>query len=296
MKLDAVFEGGGARGVAYAGAVSVFEQHGAEWQRLAGTSAGAIAAALLATGARSRDLLHILAKTDLRSFLDARLGRRAWDTFRHLGLYRGDRFEKWIEQLVGSRTLAQASIPLTVITCDMRQREILALSAETYPDMPIARAVRMSMSIPFVFRAIRWTDRDLERVCVDGGIAENYPIERFDVHDRPPRWPTIGFLLNELRRHQCDCSNAVELACSMFSATRDAQARKITEHNAYRTVSIPDAGISWLNFALTDQQKHQLVYNGRKAATAFLAKWDLEGGFQGYVERFRGGFPARNPA
>jgi NTE family protein len=287
MKLDAVFEGGGVRGVAYAGAVSVFEQNGAQWQRLAGTSAGAIAAALLAVGARARDLLQILAKTDFRSFLDARLGRRAWDTFRHLGLYRGDRFEQWLEQLVGTRTLVQTSVPLTVITCDMRQREILALSGDTHPEMPIARAVRMSMSIPFVFRAVRWTDRDLERVCVDGGLVENYPIERFDVLDRPPRWPTVGFLLQELRRHQCDCSNAVELACSMFSATRDAQARKITEHNAYRTVSIPDAGISWLQFGLTEEQKHRLVYNGREAATQFLAKWGQHGGLSGYIKRFR---------
>ena len=45
-KYDAVFEGGGVKGVALIGALERLEEEGIEFGRAAGTSAGAIAAAL----------------------------------------------------------------------------------------------------------------------------------------------------------------------------------------------------------------------------------------------------------
>ena len=48
MKADAIFEGGGVRGISFVGAVSCLEDRGYEFHRLAGTSAGAVMAALLA--------------------------------------------------------------------------------------------------------------------------------------------------------------------------------------------------------------------------------------------------------
>ena len=47
---DAVFEGGGVKGIALVGAVAVAEEKGYRWANLAGTSAGAIVASLLAAG------------------------------------------------------------------------------------------------------------------------------------------------------------------------------------------------------------------------------------------------------
>jgi NTE family protein len=50
-----VFEGGGVKGIAYAGAIEVLEKESilSDIKRVAGTSAGAITAALLASGAKS---------------------------------------------------------------------------------------------------------------------------------------------------------------------------------------------------------------------------------------------------
>lgn len=42
MRADAVFEGGGARGIAFVGAIQAMEEENVEWERLAGTSAGAV--------------------------------------------------------------------------------------------------------------------------------------------------------------------------------------------------------------------------------------------------------------
>jgi len=50
MKYDLVFEGGGAKGMAFVGAVAELLQAGHTHDRLLGTSAGAITATLLAAG------------------------------------------------------------------------------------------------------------------------------------------------------------------------------------------------------------------------------------------------------
>ena len=50
---DAVFEGGGVKGIGLVGALKAFEDDGYEWKNIAGTSAGSIIAALLAVGCSS---------------------------------------------------------------------------------------------------------------------------------------------------------------------------------------------------------------------------------------------------
>src|SRR5712692_4020484 len=54
--FDMVFEGGGAKGIAFVGALEVFEAAGHTARRLIGTSAGAISATLLAGGYKSQEL------------------------------------------------------------------------------------------------------------------------------------------------------------------------------------------------------------------------------------------------
>ncbi len=62
MKYDMVFEGGGAKGMVFVGAMQEFEERGHTHDRLLGTSAGAITAALLAAGYRSGEMLEALAE------------------------------------------------------------------------------------------------------------------------------------------------------------------------------------------------------------------------------------------
>ena len=56
LKCDAVFEGGGVKGIGLVGAVAVTEAKGYDFVNVAGTSAGAIIAALVAAGYRADEL------------------------------------------------------------------------------------------------------------------------------------------------------------------------------------------------------------------------------------------------
>lgn len=64
MQYDLVFEGGGAKGMVFVGAMQVFEAEGHTPGRLLGTSAGAITAALLAAGYSSAEMLTALAERE----------------------------------------------------------------------------------------------------------------------------------------------------------------------------------------------------------------------------------------
>ena len=287
MKLDAVFAGAGCRGVGYVGALLGLEQRFGplEFQHLGGTSAGAITAAILATGKKPADLLRILGTTNFNKFRDGRgiVLMKSWDFFVHAGLYRGDSFEKWMGGAVGHLTMGQTEIPLSVVTFDVRNRELVVISSESHPDLPIAKACRMSMSIPAAFRAVNWKDGEKQRVCVDGGPLLNYPVELFD---KPgiPRWPTFGFFMIDETPSTCDASNGLEVIASLTAAIADAQMKLLTFHNSYRSIGILDGGVSTMDFGMSDEKKHKLVANGKKAAQTFAEGWN----FDRYKTLFRG--------
>ena len=67
-------------------------------------------------------------------------------------------------------------------------------------EFPIARAARMSMSIPYFFDPVELRDTQ-GRTCliVDGGTLSNFPVWLWDVDPkvsgRRPTRPTFGFTL-----------------------------------------------------------------------------------------------------
>ena len=67
-----VFEGGGVKGIAYGGALEALDKKGvlSNITRVAGTSAGAINATLLALDYSSAEVSKIIAETDFKKFGD----------------------------------------------------------------------------------------------------------------------------------------------------------------------------------------------------------------------------------
>ena len=96
--VDLVCEGGGVKGVGLAGAYAVLEQAGYKPQSVAGTSAGAITAALIAADYSAEELREIVFDLDYRQFED-----KGWEDRVPLvdqplsillaqGIFEGDRF------------------------------------------------------------------------------------------------------------------------------------------------------------------------------------------------------------
>jgi NTE family protein len=201
-----VFEGGGVKGIAYGGALKTMNEMGLldEVLRVAGTSAGAITATLLALGCSVPVITNIIQHTNFSEFEDDSLGviRDTSRLITDYGWYKGDAFEKWMGDLIreikgdeyltfrGLHKLVSEDVDypackdLYIVGTNLTKMQKEIYSYETTPDMFIRDAVRISMSIPFYFACVK---RDGD-ILVDGGVAHNYPIQIFDDVKYSERW------------------------------------------------------------------------------------------------------------
>lgn len=187
-----VFEGGGVKGIAYIGAMSILEQRGilSKIKRAGGTSAGAINALIFSLGYSVVEQRGIMSSTDFKAFMDDSWGviRDIRRLAKDFGWNKGDFFAEWIGDIIKKKmgtakaTFGDlkdtASPDLFVIGTNLSTGYSEVFSAERHPKMPLAQAVRISMSIPLFFAAVRYGER--EDVYVDGGAMQNYPVKLFD--------------------------------------------------------------------------------------------------------------------
>jgi NTE family protein len=221
---DLVCEGGGVKGVGLAGAFSVLEERGYRVQNVAGTSAGAITAALIAAGYTAEELKKIVFDLDFAQFEDKGWEDRvpfvgkALSLVLDQGVFEGKRFLEWIGDLLEKKHIhtfgdlrtgdddPRYAYRLQVIASDVSARRLLVLPRDAEvlgikPDeLSVALAVRMSMSIPLFFEPVEVENDDTNHVhlIVDGGMLSNFPVWLYDCDDGGvPDWPTFGLLLVE---------------------------------------------------------------------------------------------------
>ncbi|XP_035663422.1 uncharacterized protein LOC118407111 [Branchiostoma floridae] len=202
-----VFEGGGAKGIAYIGVCKVLEdaQILPHIKRFAGTSAGAITAALLAIGLTPQEMLEELSSKNLLDVvLDARCKALNWipfmkrmiqviDVVAKKGACPGKKFMKWFGEIL-ERHLKKRGLPLDKDVTFEQIYHVLGVElcivaynvnydvesyfhVKTTPILRVREAVRMSMSIPVAFQPYT-----LDRLYtfIDGGLAANFPLYAFD--------------------------------------------------------------------------------------------------------------------
>jgi NTE family protein len=319
---DLVFEGGGVKGIGLAGAYSALCERGVGPKRVAGTSAGAITAALVAAGYSAEELDEILLDVPFARFKDS-----AWEdripivghplsVLLQRGIYEGGFFREWMKGLLaakGVRTFGQLADPeaterkdryrLKVIVSDVTHRRLLVLPDDAASlgiepdDLEVAYAVRMSMSIPIFFEPVmhRNPRTGVDHLIVDGGMLSNFPVWLFDAtKGEPPRWPTFGMLLVEgdpkvpvsHRVEGRQSGSIIDYIKALASTMMEAHDRLYLEKATFvRTIPIPTLGVSTTEFDITPERVRAIYESGRKAAFDFLDRWD----FEAYKAEYRSG-------
>ncbi|MGI4751896.1 MAG: patatin-like phospholipase family protein [Janthinobacterium lividum] len=282
-----VFEGGGVKGIAYAGALEVLQENGllSGIKRVAGTSAGAITACLVAIGYTPEEIKQHVFDMDFRKFEDG------WDPLRlpaKYGLYKGDTFLEWIKGLIKKKVhistnatfgnlREQGLKDLYVYATDLNIFDIKQFSADDTPNVVVAEAVRASMSIPLFFKAWKFTSNNPDNhVYVDGGVVLNYPLNVFDTVTTIDDPQTLGFYLFDKQGlkspSNLNYDEPIGYCKCLFETMLDAQDIdfSLDECMQKRTVKIDDYGILATDFAITDVQKNQLYESGKKYTKAYL--------------------------
>src|SRR6266511_888898 len=323
MDADLVLEGGGVKGIGLVGAYSILKEAGYEFHRIAGSSAGAIAGALIASGMHLDDLQKLMREVDYGKFEDKgfldHLGLvgKGLSLLFEKGIYEGGYFRQWIEGTLadlgvrkfgdlrindpGSSLPPDRQYKLVVMASDVSRGRLAKLPWDygdygVDPDEQlVADAIRASMSIPFFYEPVRMKTKnaqgkEITAWMVDGGMLSNFPVDVFDRKDgKPPRWPTFGLKLS------AKPDSAMNLRFEIRGALDFAKALIGTMTNFYdqihiedegivaRTMFVDTTGVKATDFDL-DQPTQDLLYeNGRDAATGFVATWD----FEAYKEKYR---------
>jgi NTE family protein len=304
-----VLEGGGIRGIAYAGAMNSLEQHHIleSIERVTGTSVGSIVAGLIAVGYSADEMRFILYNLKLQQFNDGKgffIGgfHRMKNNY---GWYRGNAIEKWVSQLIASKTgngnltfeelhaltvnnRKYKDLYVAITNLSKQQQEIY--SYETHPTMPIQTAIRASLSIPLYFGAVfidssgkthkKQNKEGSFDVLIDGGVIANYPICIFDTGKANPY--TLGLKLERPEQlEQYDYSGkiapyTIKNLPTYISAFYNLVLEQLNKNNSFedekkRTVYISTGNVQPKIKRIPKEQKDLLYNNGFTAVEKFLA-------------------------
>jgi NTE family protein len=282
--------------------VDALAQAGYRFPRVAGTSAGAVVASLVAAlqvaGEPLSPLVEVMRTIDYRKFLDRSLIGRVplvgggLSLLTSDGVYRGAYLEELLAGLLGDlgvRTFGdlrtgeepdQYAWSLVVTASDLSRRRLVRIPWDlgTYgidPDeFPVARAVRASSAIPYVFEPVRVGGA----TWVDGGLLSGFPVELFDRPEAQPRWPTFGIRLSA--RPGIPPTHPVHGPVSLGIAAIETLVSN--QDNAYiddpctvrRTIFVPVDEVSPIDFDITAQQREALYARGLQAGQQFLQAWN----------------------
>ncbi|WP_373230506.1 patatin-like phospholipase family protein [Cohnella sp.] len=303
--VNAVFEGGGVKGISLTGAVRAAELSGVVFNRVAGTSSGSIVAALIAAGYTGTEMKGIIERTPFQSLLkrnllfNTKLIGPAIRLLLYKGLYSGDAIEQWIAELLYAKQIRTfGDIPpgkLRIIASDITNAKLLVLPDDISnygiaPDrLSVARAIRMSTSIPYFFDPVVLRQSAKERkknrvkakssYVVDGSLLSNFPLWLFedDVQMGVPI-PVLGFQTvgrTEAQPHRI--VGPITMFQAMFDTMLNAHdERYIEKQNRVRTIKIPSLGVSSTQFNLTPQSSMDLYASGLQAGEKFFQSWNRQ--------------------
>lgn len=282
------FEGGGAKGVAYIGALKKLEEEGLldNLKNFAGSSVGSMFAGILACRAKIDYIDDKFKELNMEDFLDDSFGifKDVWRFFKEWGVCPGNYLHNWvgdiIEDVTGNRDITfqqiyekyDSTLYITG-TCLNEPPNTRFFDRFNTPDMPIRDAIRMSTSMPLVFVPYKYNNN----YYVDGGYLENYPINVFknDEEDfEVTLSKTIGLYLaskNEGKPIKLDSLRTFFMTIAGMAL--DVCSKKHVDPAAWnRTCKIIIDGISSIDFGATAEQKEYMQMQGRDAMIEFLKK------------------------
>lgn len=208
-----VFEGGGAKGVLYVGALEALLERKLWFSAVAGSSAGAITAAMVAAGMGPEEI-DATRQGGLDALALPNAFRGLWRVGRGTGFLDRERVRVWLRDVLRTRShaggphdpstdrgptfrelfersLGGSGMDLYVVAVDLRARNVMVFNHALTPDCPVADAVTASATIPVAFEPLVFQTTEEQagnrageirwRFVADGGLASNFP--DFVFHD-----------------------------------------------------------------------------------------------------------------
>lgn len=266
--------GGAARGLAHIGALKALDASARPIAGVAGTSFGAIIAALYALGGPALELERVVRSQDV-----AEIWRQGFDVGLHRGaLIHGRRLAEWLDRkYFFGAGFDDARVPLAIACTDLATGAPVVLRTGS-----VAAAVQASCALPGVFAPVRLEGR----VLIDGGFVQAVPFAALDGSAAAVK---VGVhagvdvqrsrLIRRIRRFNAsrwgrDFQRVAARASSLGPLGQMTRGLAISLRSYSRAVRAPrgcrlvtvDAGISWWDF----HRSPQAIAAGERAMQRLL--------------------------
>jgi NTE family protein len=300
-RICLVLSGGGARGMAHIGVLKVLEELKVPIDCIAGTSMGAVVGGLYASGMSAAQIdttmrsvdwqeafrdtpprrdLAFRRKQDDRNFLvDLPLGLKHGRVLLPKGLIQGQKLQETLRQLTlpfsNTTDFDLLPTPFRAVATDL-----LTGSTVLMDKGDLAIAMRASISAPGVFAPVETQGR----VLVDGGLAENLPIDvAREMHADILIVSDVSFPLQS--RSQLDTALSISNQMLAILVRKDADRQRATLRPSDILVEPALGPASSTDFTAVDST----VAAGENAARAMLARFDplsvSDGAYHDYLAR-----------
>ena len=260
--IDVILSSCGVRAPCFVGALEAILDKGYNIHRIAGTSGGAIIAAGYALGMSTQEMREICPDIPYSKFKDFQIKNLL--SLKNPSVYTGQELDRFYQNLFEDATLKDFKIDcrICVVTIIGKERQII--SRDTYPDLPVWQAVRMSSTIPFIFP---YYELDGKAVT-DGGLytqmSDIFPDQpRPVICLRPRADHSIKKIVQDVKVHKLFIWNYLKIVAEYFVDAVDNQHVPDDEWN--KTIVLPTFEIGGFNFELDPQAISRVVQNGYNA-------------------------------
>ena len=254
-KVALALSSGGPRGFAYIGAIEELLSRGYEITSVAGTSAGSLIGGIYAAGGLGafKEWLYELDPVKVIALMDFSISKNY--------LVKGDRIIRVIKERVPEVNIEDLPIPFAAVATDLYTGEEIV-----FREGPLFEAIRASISVPSMFRPVRWKGRTL----VDGGMVNTLPLNRVQ---RVEGDILIGFNVNRIDAESIGAFLADRNSISENEAARIKEAKMVIKDTLSaspkdvleKVKSAGERGGELLKEQLASQKKErQLLLSGKE--------------------------------
>lgn len=264
MIENLIFSGGSIRGISFIGVLKYLEEKDIikDIKNISGVSIGACFSFCILLGYNSSELSDIFLKIDLEKFRDINSDSILL-FFEKFGIDSGNNIFKTLKILLYNK-LKKDDITFQELydltdknlniagTC-LNTMNVEYFNKETYPDMSVLTALKISYSIPFLFNPVIYN----EKYYVDGSVTDNYPANLYENNNEK----TIGFVLTSNSIYNCKIENMENFLLSVVWTTFANNFKDKIEKYSDITIKI-NVDIDSFDFSISEQQKEELINLG----------------------------------
>lgn len=260
-----IISGGGLKGLSGLGSLKCLLDNNitTSFETLAGSSVGAIICFLYNIGYDPQDIYEILEQIDFAQLikyiepenllLDPCFGISSPEPIIY-SIYKFMKNKNINKSITFSQLYAITKTNLIITGTCLNDITIKYFSHSTTPDMQILKALRISISIPFIFRPYQYDCK----LWVDGGVMNNFPIDLFN--DRLE--DVIGIYMDNIYETVDEIDEIQDYFIRVFSCmVRGLNCNKIELFKKY-FVHIKTSSNHGTDWEITQQEKKILYDEG----------------------------------